>query len=78
MALSLVDRVLIQRTQEVMERFNRDDFVEERAIARPTPKSKCPAPGCQVRTHGGPCQKHWRLRRKPTSGMSDPSGKVRP
>lgn len=70
MALSLVDRILIQRTQEAMEAFDRREFQEgttRRAWLR------CPAPGCTVSTNGGPCKKHWRMRQ----AMSEGPGKVR-
>lgn len=75
MSLSLVDRLLIQRTQEVMERFSKADFAESRNLGAARPATGCcPAPGCTTPTHGGPCKKHWRMRHK---AMSEGGGKTR-
>lgn len=57
MALSALDRILIQRTDEAMKSFS---FKQE--DKRSKPLFWCPVEGCRTKTRGGPCQKHWRAR----------------
>lgn len=79
MSLSPLDRLLIQRTQETMDRFSKTDFVETRNLGAARPATgMCPAPGCTTPTRGGPCKKHWRMRHGGgASGMSEGGGKTR-
>jgi hypothetical protein len=71
MALSTIDRILIQRTQEVMEAFTRADF---RASDGRRATDTCPAPGCIATTRGGPCKKHWRMWNKKAAREARVSG----
>jgi hypothetical protein len=54
--LSLIDRVLIIRTEETMRDFNWRESERDRRKGAVC----CPVPGCDTLTRGGRCRKHHR------------------